>query len=242
MRSTLLPVFFLFIHIAQAQIAGRISFEEKIDLHRNIPLEQSHYKNMMPEFNIVKWELTFDGDKSLYQRFIETELKGASANQSYWMRMGKENRVIYKDLKEQKLVDSREFMQKQFLIKGFTTSRKWKIGSNQKNILGYHCLEAYCQLDSVTALKAWFSPQLNISNGPEDYQELPGMILQIDINNGERTITATQIQLDNVDTSVIVPPTKGKEITSHEFEKLREEKIKEISAQRSGSYFMTRRY
>ena len=200
---------------------------------------------MIPQFTSSKWELTFTDNESLYQPLKETELTGTNANQSgQYMRFGRENRIVYKNLPGDEMTDSRDFMQKQFLIKGFVTSRKWKIGKKQKQILGYNCMEASCKIDSATIVTAWFSPQLAISNGPADYQGLPGMILQISINDGERTITATEVKLKDVDTSVIVEPTKGKEVTSDEFEKIREEKMKEMNLQHGGPgpVMMTRRH
>jgi GLPGLI family protein len=150
------------------------------------------------------------------------------------MRFGRDNRVVYKNIAEHKMIDSRDFMQKQFLITGEPKERKWKIGAKQKEILGYNCMEATCKVDSATSVVAWFTPQLQISNGPSDYQGLPGMILQIDINDGLRMITATEVKLEDVDTSVIVAPTKGKEVTSEEFEKIRAEKMKEMGMDHGG--------
>jgi hypothetical protein len=60
------------------------------------------------------------------------------------------------------------------------------------------------------------------------------MILQINVNSGERMITATEILLDTVDTSLIIAPKKGKEVTAEEFEKIREEKMKEMGGQPGG--------
>ena len=60
------------------------------------------------------------------------------------------------------------------------------------------------------------------------------MILQIDINGGERQLTATEIITDNVDTSIIIAPTKGKEVTDEEFKKIRDEKMKEMGMQGGG--------
>jgi GLPGLI family protein len=235
----------LFYQTGSTQVKGTIFFEEKVDLHRNLPPEKEEVKNMIPQFNSSKWEFTFSGDESLYQPLKEKELTGTNANQSgYNMRFGRENRILYKNLAEDKIVDSRDFMQKQFLIKGFTSSRKWKIGKKQKQILNYNCLEASMRVDTATMLTAWFTPQIALSNGPSDYQGLPGMILQIDINDGERTITATEVKMDDAAMSPIIVPTKGKPITSEEFEKLREEKMKEMKLQQSNNspYIITRRY
>ena len=237
----ILPFFFLFLltALAKSQTTGKISYEDILDMHHSLPPEKEELKDMIPQFSTSKWELTFTDKESLWQPFKEKELTGTSANQSgQFMRFGRENRVLYKNFPEDEMTDSRDFMQKQFLIKGFITPRQWKIGKKQKQILGYNCMEASCRVDSATLVTAWFTPQLSISNGPADYQGLPGMILQISINDGERTITATEINLKDADVSVIVEPTKGKEITSDEFEKIREEKMKEMNLQQGGPSYM----
>ena len=76
---------------------------------------------------------------------------------------GRANRVVYKDLAKDTMIDSRDFMQKQFLITGPPKPRKWKIGKKQKEILGYNCLEASFREDSVTSMVVWFSPQLPVA-------------------------------------------------------------------------------
>jgi GLPGLI family protein len=222
---------------ATAQTAGKITFEEKMDLHRTLPPDRQEMKDMMPQFNTALFELTFSGDQSVYQAKKVEEIQEVTANQGgtrMTMRFGRDNRIVYKNMAEDKMIDSRDFMQKQFLITGPLKARKWKIGSKQKEILGYNCMEASFRVDSATALVAWFAPTLTTANGPSDFQGLPGMILQIDINDGERMITATEILTDSVDTSVIVAPDKGKEVTAEEFEKIREEKMKEMGIQHGG--------
>lgn len=218
---------------AATQSTGRIVFEEKMDLHKTLPPERQDMKDMIPQFNSSLFEFVFNGDESIYQpkKAEDTEVTSSQGGATMTMRFGRDNRVVYKNIAEDKMIDSRDFMQKQFLITGPPTTRKWKVGAKQKEILGYACMEANFRLDSTTAMTAWFTPQIQVSNGPSDYQGLPGMILQIDINEGTRTITATEIVMEDVDTSVIVAPSKGKEVTSEEFEKIREEKMKEMGIQ-----------
>jgi GLPGLI family protein len=221
-----------------AQDAGTVIYEQKIDLHRNLPADRQDMRDMMPQYNTSYFELLFSGNKSIYQPKKEeeiTETTTSTGGMTMRMRIGRENRTVFKDLGENRMVDSRDFMQKQFLITGPPTERKWKIGKNQKEILGYSCLEAFCQVDSATAVKAWFSTQIATSNGPSDYQGLPGMILQIDINDGERMLTATRISFDPPDPALITAPAKGKEVTAAEFEKIREEKMKEMNMQQGAS-------
>jgi GLPGLI family protein len=236
MRTSIFLLALSLLSIAvKAQTAGRITFEEKMDLHKTLPPDRQDMKDMIPQFNSTLYELTYNENESIYKaKKIEEITEPAPGGPGGPMRFGRPNRVVYKNLAENQMVDSRDFMQKQFLIKGEPTPRKWKIGAKQKQVLGYNCLEATYQQDSVTSITAWFTPQMSIMNGPGDYQGLPGMILQIDINDGTRMVTATEIVTDSVDTSVILVPDKGKEVTAEEFEKIRQEKMKEMGIMHGG--------
>lgn len=218
-----------------AQIAGRIVYEEKMDLHRNLPPDRQDMKEMIPQYNSMEFELFFSDSVTVYKAKKQLEDPNAAApmmgDQRMMMRWGgRDTRVVYKNLAANQLIDSREFMQKQFLIKGPLDSRKWKITGQQKEILGQLCLSASTQVDSTTSAVAWFAPQLAVASGPSDYQGLPGLILQVDINNGGRTITAKEIINEPVASEILIAPTKGKEVTAQEFDQIRREKMKEMGA------------
>src|SRR5688500_3092205 len=113
-------LFLLTSFSAQSQTTGNILYEDKLDMHHSLPPEKEELKVMIPQFSSSKWELTFTDNESIYQPLKEAELTGTSANQSgQFMRFGRENRIVYKHLSEDEMTDSRDFMQKQFLIKGF---------------------------------------------------------------------------------------------------------------------------
>jgi GLPGLI family protein len=231
MKYLLVALTFFCFSVAFAQNSGKIAYEEKFNMHKNLPPDRQEMKDMIPEYNASMFELTFSGDESIYKPQKESEESEVTSNAGggqMTMRFGRENRVVYKNLALDTMIESREFMQKQFLIVGAPTVRKWKIGTKQKEILGHKCMEANFRLDSTTAMVVWFTPEIPVSNGPSDYQGLPGLVLGVDINDGIRTITATEIKLDAVDPSEIVAPTKGKEVTSAEFEKIRKEKMQEM--------------
>ncbi|HZV68967.1 MAG TPA: GLPGLI family protein [Saprospiraceae bacterium] len=214
-----------------AQASGKVTYEEKMNLHKNLPPDRQEMKEMMPEFNSSMFTLVFAGDESIYQPQKEaesSEVTTTNGGNQMSMRFGRENRIVYKNLALDTMIESREFMQKQFLIIGAPTDRKWKIGKNVKEILGHKCMEANFRLDSTTSMVVWFTPDIRVSNGPADYQGLPGLILGVDINDGLRMITATEIKLEDVDKSMIIAPSKGKEVTSQEFDTIRKEKMKEM--------------
>ena len=70
-----------------------------------------------------------------------------------------------------------------------------------------------------------------LSTGPSSYCGLPGVVLAVDINNGDQTITATSVNTDTVDVSKIVKPKDGKKVTQEEFDKIRDEKMKEMGVE-----------
>lgn len=235
MKFFSISLFLLLSALSFGQSQAKITYEEKFDMYRRIPADRQDMKEMFPQYHSSLWELIYNGDQSIFQHQKQEELPATTSTQGntqMTMRFGgRDNRVVYKNLTDNKMIDSRDFMQKQFLITGVPTERKWKIGKKSKEVLGYNCLEASFEQDSATHMTAWFTPQVQQFNGPFDYQGLPGLILQVDINDGERVITATEIKTEGIDTTVIEAPTKGKEVTAEEFETIRVEKMKEMQMQ-----------
>ncbi|MEL6594228.1 MAG: GLPGLI family protein, partial [Bacteroidota bacterium] len=88
--------------------------------------------------------------------------------------------------------------------------------------------------DSTRKIVAWFCPQIPVSSGPDAFGQLPGLVLEVDINDGERTIVATEVSLGEP-AEEIQQPKKGKEITQEEFEVVVAEKMKEMEAEYGGS-------
>jgi GLPGLI family protein len=79
---------------------------------------------------------------------------------------------------------------------------------------------------------AWFATDMPGSFGPDIYQgQLPGTILEIDINNGRSSFKALEIA-PKVDVAKVKEPSKGKKTTPEEFTKEREKMMQEM--QRNG--------
>lgn len=236
---------FVCVVALMAQTQGKIIFEEKMDMHRRIPPERAEMKDMIPQFRSTKFDLYFTQEASKYKASAVPQdevISGSHGGAQFNMRMTPPRREVYKNLAEDKMVDEREFMTKLFLIKGNTSPYPWKIADGQKKILDYICMQATYQLDSATNYVAWFSPQLPIANGPAEFGGLPGMIMQVDINNGERVLTAVEVVNEEVDPELLREPSKGKEVTQEEFKQIMDEKMKEMQAQHGGGPMMIIRH
>ena len=153
--------------------------------------------------------------------------------------------LYFKNLKEKRFVSKTEIMGKTFLIKDSIPNYQWQLTSETKNIGNYTCYKAMFSAEvenmmmtvengetkqtkksETITTTAWYTPQIPISNGPTIYHGLPGLILEI--NDGKTTIVCTEIVLNPLEKITISEPDKGKIVTQGEFDKIREEKNKEL--------------
>ncbi len=80
---------------------------------------------------------------------------------------------------------------------------------------------------------AWYTPEIPVNQGPGSYWGLPGLILEI--QEDRNTLLCNKIVLNTKD-DTIKTPTKGKEVSQDEFDKISKKKIEEMIEQ-----FSTRR-
>jgi len=236
MRLLLLALFVSFtIPLFSQATQGEIIYEEKINVHKSLPPEMEDFKAQLPEFRTTKRVLYFNESESLYTEMKkdETEENWSSASRRRGRRW-KDERNLYSNFDEKLYLEEREFFGRKFLINGAGESIKWKITPEQKQVGSYLCQKVTFQ-DTSQNLVAWFTPMIPVSSGPAEYGQLPGMILHIDINEGEKMYTAVEINLKELETTLIVRPEKGDKVTREEYDAIVKEKTEEMRAQFSGN-------
>ena len=125
-------------------------------------------------------------------------------------------------------------MSRVFLIESELEPEKWKMTGQQKKILEYACQEAVTEVEGKD-VHAWFTPQLAVAIGPGRYCSLPGLVLAVEMNDGDMKLEAIGIELKPVDKSVLKKPTKGKKVTRDEYQAIVAEKMKEMGVEEDGS-------
>lgn len=199
--------------------------------------------------------LEFTTNESQYKQ--EVKLDDKSVIEGGGMKLviagnGGGNDVLYKNLKENRYADQVEIFGKEFLIKDVLENRDWVMSKETKNIGEYTCFKAsYTSTRRVMVAEsssdgenkevtseeeetvtAWYTPQIPVSNGPANYDGLPGLILEI--NDGAETILCSKIVLNPEKGLSIKEPTKGKVVTATEYEEVMEKKMKEMNEQFEG--------
>ena len=160
------------------------------------------------------YQYYFNDNKTLY---IKKE-KEADGNYSW----SSEKFILHRDHKKMKVQDLKETLGKKYLIEDDIPKFKWKILNEIKEIEGYLCMKAETYDKSKDqVIHAWFADGILFSGGPEGYSGLPGMILELNINNGDAIITATKISLTQEVVKLPIPKKmKGKKLTINEFDQL----------------------
>lgn len=209
---------------------GTIQFEEKMNLHRNLPPEAADMKAMIPEFRIMKSELLFSATESLY-RNVEEDEDEEMGDGEVMIKMQRPLAVFYRNFTAGRKTDQREFMGKYYLIEDAIGQTPWKVTGETREILGFNCMKAVWE-DTTggrpRTVVAWFAPDLPTPSGPVTYGQLPGMILNIDINNGELQLTALSIDFKPLKKGELAVPGKGEKMTQADFQKMMDERIRAL--------------
>jgi GLPGLI family protein len=218
--------------IASAQNSnGKIIYEETVKLKLVIDDNGPPMMDSLPKEHTSQKLLYFTPDASLYQNDKSKERSdGIEQNGDegrIMIKMNAPDDESYCDLKNNKLIERKELMSRKFLITSDIKAFQWKLTGREKSILNYPCNEATLELKD-RKVTAWFTTKIPLSTGPAGYGNLPGLILELSINNGDRTIIARQIDFGEVDKKLLTPPGDGKKVTREEYEQIFADKRKEM--------------
>ena len=242
--TSLILILFFGINLIAQNTEGIVTYEDKRNIHKTMPPEMEAMKDRIPEFRSSESILYFNAEEAVYKNVKKEKKKNeefrGEGRRRRWGRQNANN-IYYTDLKEKTSVDSREFFGKKFLIEGARGARKWKITGDQKMVGDYICQKAEFK-DSTENIVVWFTPMVPVSTGPGNFYGLPGLILHVDINDGERLITAQGIELQELEEGIIARPTEGEKISDTDFAELRDKKMEEMRQERGGKGGFGRRF
>lgn len=243
---------------------GKISYERKVNMHRNIPDPQM--KSMIPEFRTDKFELIFNESASLFRSVVDDEAPDPFANAGgggggIRMNFRMPATTTYTDIAKQTQFEAREFFEKEFLIVDSLKQYKWKLSEETKTIAKQLCKKATTMVtapqmrvrisrggennnDSTanapkppkeTELVVWYAENIPVSVGPDNYSGLPGVIMEMDLDNGATVTTAVEVST-KYPKKELVQPTKGEKMTRAQFQEQMQKLMQDM--QRGGGIRM----
>lgn len=198
--------------------SGTIEFEKSINMYALIKKVASgsdrsymtdyldSYKKSNPQFKILKSNLLFSSEKTLYTPVPATETNSFFFNDP---NIGQPNTILT-DLRNGTSITQKKVYEETFLVKDSTRKINWKLTSELRTIAGYECRRANAIiLDSIYVV-AFYTDKIPVSGGPETFNGLPGMILGVALPHENITWFAKTVTDTTIPSSDFKAPVKGK--------------------------------
>ena len=88
------------------------------------------------------------------------------------------------------------------------------------------------EMPKDVTITAWYTPEIPVNQGPENYWGLPGLILEV--NDGKTVILCSKIVLNPKEKTEIKAPVKGKVISQKEYDETVVKKMQEMREMNQG--------
>lgn len=184
--------------------------------------------------NKTKMKLVFTPTQSKYT--YESDQASSDDGRYSWRQREFQ---IYRNFDKEQKTELLEMLGKTYLVDDSLTAPRWKVMNQIKDVNGHVCMLAVTE-DTIKKQKvsAWFAHDIPVSAGPEQYYGLPGLIMELDINEGDVVVTATRVELKKVGEEINLPKKmKGKKITNAEYRSLLSNHISDSMKSRRNPYW-----
>jgi GLPGLI family protein len=232
------------LHAQQKE--GRVIYERTMQMQFRMPGMNDNVDRTRTD----KFELLFGNDQSLWKRVEENDdvqdMTGPGEGVRIRMMDGGSDDVTFHNFNEQKIIESHELFDRTFIVEDSIRKLSWKISDETKTILGYECKKATAtqlgqrmtmevingqaerkQVPDTSRIVAWYTSAIPVAAGPQFQGQLPGLILELNINNGRIEYKALEISA-KADVASIKAPKGKKKLTPAEFDKERDKLMEEM--------------
>ncbi len=223
---------------------------------RQIPeAQKAKIKERQNALSIKNYVLAFNKTSSLFTEQEETNMPTKQQNERggrmRLMLNTQNSGTHYKNIETKQYVAQKDVFGKQFLIKDSLQNYNWQLSDEVKTIGKYICFKATAIIpkittkpsenleDNITTVTAWYTVEIPISQGPDMFWGLPGLILELKVDN--RILLCSKIELNLEEELIITPPEKGKKVTQEKFNEIFAKKAKKLKESMGNRKFGGRR-
>jgi GLPGLI family protein len=217
-------------------LSGEVVYQEIVKMDVQLEGVDPQIAEQIPKERKSEKVLYFTEEEAVFENLQKDDPEEAvhAEGSGMTIKMYQPDNKTYMDLKNNQVIEQKEFMSRVFLIESELEPEKWKMTGKQKKILEYACQEAITEVEGKD-VHAWFTPEIEVATGPGPYCSLPGLVLAVEMNEGDMKLEAIGLELKALDKNVLKKPTKGKKVTRDEYQAIVAEKMKEIGVEGDGS-------
>jgi GLPGLI family protein len=225
---------------------GKISYERKVNMHRNLPDPQMKSmvpEFRTDKFELIFNESASLFRSVVDDEAPDPFANAGGGGGGMRMNFRMPTTTTYTDIAKQTQYEERAFFEKEFLIVDSLKQYKWKLTEETKTIAKQLCKKATTMINAPqmrmrisrggenntdstanapikpkeTELVVWYAENIPVSVGPDNYSGLPGVIMEMDVDNGANVTKAVEVSA-KYPKKELVAPTKGEKMNRAQFQ------------------------
>jgi len=226
---------------------------EKVETTSKEPLDPEIQKEIeiaVKKATEKQYVLTFNKTECLYEEEQKLEEPKPSSGTSFSISFSGDGKK-YLNVKDKNSIVEDEIFGKEFLIVEPLVQPEWKLIDETKKIGDYNCFKAELVIpvsekqrkeyeeflkneekkpvlfkmekpeDKVVT--AWYTPEIPVSFGPDNYWGLPGLILEV--SEERLIILCSKVVLSNKEKTKIKAPNTGEKVSQKKFDEIQKKKM-----------------
>lgn len=177
--------------------------------------------NLLLNTKKVNATLKFKNNKAIYTVDDKMQLENhGKLTQKFSILSAGGSNEYYSNIETKALeIKNCETLDECFIIK--SNFKKWNLTQETKTVNNYTCFKAtktVTRNNKNKNITAWYTPNIAFNSGPNEYNGLPGLILELE--NGSVVFRATKIILNPKEKVVIEELKGGKRVSFDEYSEL----------------------
>ena len=181
---------------------------------------QPVFKKAIDRGVFVDFILESNNELSIFKADIKLNNAQDEADMIVQEVLKSEQNPLYKDFSKNEYYKQFDINVKTYLVKDNLPDFQWKLTKEKSVINGYNATKAIGTDEQGNEFTAWYSTDIKYKDGPHNFANLPGLILQAEVITPYFktifTINNIEILKENLNISL---PTKGKIVTFQEMRK-----------------------
>ena len=201
------------------QMEMKLNFEDVI---KNVPAQwksqvEEPLRQEIQKGIFIDYKLKTNGTESEYKMQEKLNNDQSAAGMILQQITAMDKEPLYKDIKEKYYLKPYN-VGKEYLMKDQLQDIKWKITKEKVQVAGFDTYKANGVMNDSIPVTAWYTPKINVKDGPDRLWGLPGLILkaEFEANGAGIILTATNVAVKEEEIK-INKPSKGQEITEKQF-------------------------
>lgn len=230
------------------------------------PAFEKALQEALKEASEKSYLLTFNKSECIYEQEQQLEKpKAASGEMQISVSISSSEGRKYINAKSKTSSIEDAILGKEFIIVENIEKPDWKLVDETKKIGDYTCFKAKLTIPVLDKQKkeyeeflkkeeiksslfkmeepkekiitAWYTPEIPVSFGPNNYWGLPGLILEI--NEPETIILCSKVVLNTKEKATIKIPNKGQKVSQKEFDAIQKKKYDSMKDENGVIMFKT---